>query len=123
MLKACVADCAAPALESVTFTVKFDVPAVVGVPVIAPPLMLKPAGKLPELIEYVSVPAPPVTAMLWLYAVPTVPAGSVVVVIEGGALTVMVSDAVFVASVTDVAVTIADPVPEAGALYVADVEV
>lgn len=125
MLNACVADCATPALESVTFTVKLDTPAVVGVPVIAPVLLLrlKPAGKLPEVVEYVRAPAPPVTAMLWLYAVPTTPAGSVVVVIAGGALTVMLSEAAFVVSVTDVAVIVADPVPDAGALYVADVEV
>jgi hypothetical protein len=39
--------------ESVTCTVKFEVAAVVGVPVIAPVLELsvRPAGKLPVLIE------------------------------------------------------------------------
>lgn len=44
-----------------------------------------PAGKLPTLILNVSVPSPPVAATVWLYAVPSVPAGNVVVVIDGGA--------------------------------------
>ena len=125
MLNACDADCAPPTLESVTLIVKFDTLTVVGAPVIAPvlPFKLKPTGKLPEVIEYVSVPAPPVTATVWLYAAPTTPAGNDVVVIAGGALTATMSAAVLVVSATEVAVIVAEPVPEAGALYVADVEV
>ena len=51
MLKFAVALCAG-VLESVTFTVNEEVPAVVGVPPICPELLnVRPAGKLPELID------------------------------------------------------------------------
>jgi len=42
-------------VESTTFAVKLNVPAVVGVPVMAPVLAFKakPAGRLPLVIEYV----------------------------------------------------------------------
>ena len=48
-------------LESVTLTVKVDVPVPVGVPLIAPvlPFKFKPAGRVPEARVYVSAPAPP----------------------------------------------------------------
>jgi hypothetical protein len=48
-------------------------------------------------------------AIAWLYAVPSTPAGSVVVVIVGAALTVIVKVAVFAVSETDVAVITAVP--------------
>jgi hypothetical protein len=114
ILRACVADCGATVLESVTLTVKFVVPlGPVGVPVMAPPLLsVRPGGNVvPPLRVNVSVPAPPVAATVWLYAVPSVPAGSgEVVVIAGTAVTVIVTAAVFVVSVTEVAVTVAAPV-------------
>jgi len=46
---------------SVTRTVKFEVPAVVGVPVIAPvdPFNVKPAGKLPTTVAHVYGVVPP----------------------------------------------------------------
>ena len=46
---------------SVTRTVKFEVPAVVGVPVIAPvdPFNVKPAGKLPAIVAHVYGVVPP----------------------------------------------------------------
>jgi hypothetical protein len=58
---------ARPTLESVTVTVKLEVPVAVGVPVIAPvlPFRCSPAGNDP-LLEYVSAPAPPVSAIVWL---------------------------------------------------------
>lgn len=86
MLSAFVPVCAG-LLWSVTCTVKFAVPfGPVGVPVIFPvESIASPAGKLPALMLNVSVPSPPVAATVWLYAVPSVPAGSVVVVIDGGA--------------------------------------
>ena len=48
-------------------TVKFDVPAAVGVPVIAPvaSFKLKPAGRLPVVIVHV-IGAVPVAARVWL---------------------------------------------------------
>jgi hypothetical protein len=85
MLNACVADCGG-LLESVTFAVKFVVPfGPVGVPVIAPALLIvNPGGRLPELVVNAKGANPPVAAIVWLYAVPSTPAGSEVVVIEGG---------------------------------------
>ncbi len=90
----------------------------VGVPVMAPVLLFKlsPAGNDPAEIEYVSVPAPPVTAMVWLYAVPTAPPGREAVVIEGGAVTSIIICAVLDASDTSVAVTVAVVSAAAGAL-------
>ena len=46
---------AAVPVKSTTFAVKLNVPAVVGVPVMAPVLAfnVRPAGRLPLLIEYV----------------------------------------------------------------------
>jgi hypothetical protein len=38
-------------LASVTFTCKFEVPAVVGVPLTVQPLNVSPAGSVPEVIE------------------------------------------------------------------------
>ena len=68
----------------VALTVKFDVPAVVGVPVIAPVdvFKLRPPGRLPLAIAHV-IGVVPVAARVWLYAVPTVPAGKEAVVIVG----------------------------------------
>ena len=55
-----------PALLA-ALTVKFDVPAVVGVPDIAPvvPLRLKPAGRLPMVISQ-DIGVVPVAARVWL---------------------------------------------------------
>jgi hypothetical protein len=55
MLMAAVAVSPVGLVESVTLTVKFEVPDVVGVPVIAPVLVfkLKPAGSVPTLIAQV----------------------------------------------------------------------
>ena len=59
MLSACVLVCGG-VLESVAETVNFAVPAVVGVPLMAPALlMVKPAGKLPVVTAQVTVPVPP----------------------------------------------------------------
>ena len=119
MLRFCTADCAPAVLESVAFTVKLVVPlGPAGVPVMCPDeSMLKPAGKLPLLTVSLTIPAPPKVAIVWLYAVPGVPAGSDVVVTDGAGVMLMVTDADFVESVTEVAVTVAVPAfPELGAL-------
>ena len=52
-LKAWVATCAVGEELSVTFTVKYEVPAALGVPVMEEPLMLRPAGKELLLIDHV----------------------------------------------------------------------
>ena len=70
---------------SVTLMAKVEVPVAVGVPVIAPlALSESPAGKAPLAREnvYGAVPLEAVTPPL--YATPTMPEGSVVVVIVGG---------------------------------------
>jgi hypothetical protein len=110
MLSGWDADVAPTVLESVTFTVKLAVPAdPVGVPEMVFPFRVRPLGSVPLLIEYVNVPAPPVTEIFWLYAEPTVAAGKVVVVIEGGSVIDTLTVAVFVGSASEVAVTVADP--------------
>jgi hypothetical protein len=67
MLKACVADCGPAVLESVAFTLKFDVPfGPVGVPEITPALLIvRPAGRLPITVR-LSAPAPPVATTVRL---------------------------------------------------------
>ena len=68
MLRFCVADCAPPLLESVTFAVKLAEPlGPVGVPVICPEeSIVSPAGRLPVLTVSVNVPAPPEAAIIWV---------------------------------------------------------
>ena len=94
--------------ESVTFTVKSVVAAAVGVPEIVPvPLRERPAGNAePEAKAQVSVPAPPLACNVALYAAPTVPLASEVVVMLGAGVTATVEDVDFVASLADVAVTV-----------------
>jgi hypothetical protein len=110
----------APALlESVAFTVKLVVPlGPFGVPVMRPDeSMLNPAGRLPLLTVSVTVPAPPDVVTVRLYGVPCVPAESDVVVTDGGGVTLMLTDADFVESAAEMAVTVAVPgLPEVGAL-------
>ena len=55
---------------SVTRIVKFDVPALVGVPVIAPvdPFNVKPAGTLPTIVAHVYGVVPPVATTFAEYA-------------------------------------------------------
>jgi len=124
MLRFCTADFAPALLESVAFTVKLLVPrGPVGVPVICPDeSMFNPAARLPLLSASVTVPAPPDVVTVWLYTVPCVPGGREVVITEGGDVTPMVTDATFVESAAEVAVTVVVPVlpdpalPDEGAL-------
>ena len=70
-----------------TWTVKFAVPAVVGVPVIAPAAdNVRPAGGVPDVTDHMYGGAPPEAAKLWEYAVPTMPfgRGDAVVIASGG---------------------------------------
>src|SRR5262245_37437226 len=72
-----------------TWTVKFAVPAVVGVPVISPAAdNVRPAGGVPDVTDHRYGGAPPVAARLWEYAVPTAPFGRDDVVIESGGMIV-----------------------------------
>ncbi len=63
--------------ESVAVTVKVNVPGVVGVPEITPPLVSgdKPVGRAPVVTLKVYGPVPPVAVKVWLYAIPAVPCG------------------------------------------------
>lgn len=71
--------------ESVTCTVKLDGPALVGVPLIVPPLLkLRPAGNAPEVTVQEYGVVPPVAARVNEYAVPTIPFGTEAVVIVSG---------------------------------------
>ena len=64
---------------SVACTVKVKVPAVVGVPVSAPPVAsVNPGGSVPVTRVNEYGPVPPEAVNVWLYAVPTAPEGIVV---------------------------------------------
>jgi hypothetical protein len=89
MLRAC--DAVAFAL-SFTCTVKLEVPAVVGVPLIAPLAASdSPAGSEPTVVDHVLPPDPPLATRVCEYATPTVPLGSeeVVTVNCGGAMVML----------------------------------
>jgi hypothetical protein len=88
--------------ESVTLTVKLEVPAVVGVPEIVFPESVSPAGKEPEVIVQLYGDVPAVACKVAEYAALTCPAGREVVVIctgLGAVATVNVSDSVAVFAV------------------------
>lgn len=72
---------------SITCSVKVDEPAAVAAPEIDPPdVSVKPAGKAPALIEYVSAPTPPDVESVWLNAAPAVALfnGQAVVIVGTG---------------------------------------
>ena len=98
------------------WTVKLEVPAVVGVPVIVPlPLKANPAGRLPEETPHVTVPVPPLDPRVAVYAALTTPEGRVVVVMTSLGLMVMVNGcfAVWGGVLESVAVTVKFVVPAA----------
>ena len=104
--------------EFVALTVKLYAFAVVGVPVIAPVVAfkLKPAGNAPLATAHV-IGVVPVALSVWLYALFTVPSGSVAVVIVGGAVMTMLRELVpfpaeFVALTENVNVPIVVGVPD-----------
>jgi hypothetical protein len=106
--------------SSVTSKVINALPAPVGVPVIAPVLLLKlkPKGSVPEVIVHRKGLVPPDSLITALYAVPAVAGGTVVVVIVGRGFTLICKEEVLVASVMEVAVmvTVNTLVTDAGAL-------
>ena len=98
----------------VTCTVKLDVPAVVGVPLKTPAEdSVSPAGSVPEVTDQLYGGVPPVAASVWLYALPTVPAGSgLTVVIDSAAGSTVTANA-FVAVPPPVTCTVKLDVPAA----------
>ena len=120
ILSCCVAESGVPA-ESVTFTVKVELPGAVGVPVMIPPVLSEsPTGSDPLDMLHVSGATPPLAVSVAEYAVPTIPEATVEIVITGTGLTVIVAVAVLLASCTEVAVTVTlvTDVTVAGAVYV-----
>jgi len=82
-----------------TWTVKFAVPAVVGIPLITPAAdNVRPAGGAPVVTDHAYGGVPPVAAKLCEYAVPTVPfgRGDAVVIASGGGSTVRANDFVVI---------------------------
>ena len=84
MLSPCIATMGG-VLESVTCTVKIDMPGAVGVPLMTQPaLMFSPAGSAPVAMLQVCAPVPPITWSEALYARPMFPSGRVVVRMASG---------------------------------------
>jgi hypothetical protein len=106
--KACAAEVTPAA--SVTVTEKFAVPVAFGVPEITPvdAPSLAQVGSVPLDTAHVYAPVPPVAASVVEYAVPSVPAGTLVVVTCGAGSTVTPTCAVTVVLATDVAVMVAE---------------
>jgi hypothetical protein len=100
-----VASCAG-LLESVRRTVKSEIPAVVGVPLMTPPDdSARPAGNVPEALDHAYGVVPLTPAKVAEYATLTTPAGKgEVVVIEGGAA-LMVIESVCMAVLAALSVT------------------
>ena len=88
---------------------KFEVPPVHGVPEIVPSLPREnPVGSEPEVMLQEKGATPPDSCTVVVYAVPPVPAGSDVVVTDGGRTSVSEAVADFVVSATDVAATVTE---------------
>jgi hypothetical protein len=109
-------------LLSVSCTVKSEVPAALGVPLITPvpDASDNPAGSEPDVIAHVYGAIPPAPVSVAEYAVPTVPLGSDVVVIVGSATSEIFAVAVASELFTEVAVsvTVVAAVMVVGAVYV-----
>jgi len=75
-------------LTSVTWNVGVAVPAVVGVPLTTPVTEsnVKPNGSVPGVTCHVRAPVPPVEVSVYEYGTPTIPSGSLVVVIFSGGM-------------------------------------
>ena len=115
--RAAVAD--ADAL-SVTFTVKLDEPAAIGVPDIVLPARLSPAGSDPLVTDHVYGGVPPVALSACEYAAPTVPAANDdVVILKAAAL--IVNDRAAVADADALSVTFTVKLDEPAAVGVPDI--
>ena len=85
-------DAAVSPLASATMTVMSNVPAVVGVPEIPPPVfILNPGARLPVATDHVYGPVPPEACnVVWAYAVPMVPPVKLIVVtVKGMTITIL----------------------------------
>lgn len=96
--------------ESVSVTAKVGLPAVVGMPVIAPvdALRVRPAGRFPLVTDHAYGGMPPSPANVVAYAVPDVPAGSgpAAVIIAGFTGTFSTAVAVTLESAMELAVMV-----------------
>ena len=99
--------------ESVTITVMFEVPGVVGVPLTVQPVSESPAGNVPDVIEQVYGVVPPPASICPLYTIPTVPFGNVFVNTSAAGLITMVSgpDVVCVGEPASVTFTVTVELP------------
>jgi hypothetical protein len=108
------ADCTGLPL-SVTVAVKLVIPLTVGTPVIVPAeASVSPWGSLPEVIDHVYCPVPPVAAKVFENGVPRVTVGSATGMTESGvALTtsVRVADAVCTGLLRSETVTVKEKLP------------
>ncbi len=99
-------------LPSTTWTVKFAVPAVVGVPPMVPEaLRVRPAGGAPAVRVHVYPPVPPAAARDCEYATPTTPPGSDDVLTLSPAVTAIDSCAVAFAELPSTTWTVKFAVP------------
>ena len=102
-------------LESVTFTVNEELPAVVGVPLICPELLsVRPAGKLPELSDQLYGVVPPLAASEDEYAVFVTPPGNEEVAMCTGAAVIAIlrfAVALCAAELASLTATVNDDVP------------
>lgn len=119
ILRFAVAVCAVGVSESVTCTVKLEVPVAVGVPVIAPvaAFSVSPPGRLPLVMAQVYGDTPPAAATLALYPALITPVGSeVVVTLKVGALMVMLraAEAVLAGDSESVTLTVKLMTPTSG---------
>jgi len=97
---------------SVTFTVKLNIPAAVGVPVIAPlvAFIANPVGRPPAVIDQLNGVVPPVVDKVAEYPVFTTPPGNVdVVITSGAACTVRVVPPLTLPMVADIVAVPAEP--------------
>ena len=113
-----LSDCVAVAFElSFTCTVKFAGPAVVGVPLMVPlAASNRPEGSEPRVVDHVYPPIPPLAESVWLYAAPTVPAGSdVVLILSGTALRLRLTNPAIKRQTLDASIMGAPPAKRTGA--------
>src|SRR3989304_3409264 len=98
---------------SVTCTVKFDVPAVVGVPLITPVAVLRasPVGSGPTDTAQLYGVLPPAATTVWLYEEAAVPSGSAAVLTLTTPYTVIDNDLSFINPFASVTLTVMLLVP------------
>jgi len=100
---------------SLTWTSKFRVPAVVGIPLIVPAaaLRVRPEGRVPSVTVQLYGGVPPLAANVWEYCTPVVPSGSCepVLMLSAGALIVRLKSLVVAAAALSLTFTVKLYVP------------